>query len=148
MNQIFKNPVFSIFIFIMFLLEFVAIRANADSVYVGAWSHHFSETPGLKNSNHNLIAYEHKGYIAGYLVNSFDDEVYIVGKRFELFEYGNFKSGIYLGATYGYYGCENQTDHATTCFAAVPEISYTKYKIQPSILILGNAAAISFKIDI
>ncbi len=133
--------------------------AYADSLYTGAWSEHITGnhqenevgTLDVTNSEHNLLAYEKDSYIVGYFKNSFNNDTIVVGKRFELFELGDFKAGVYTGATYGYYSCRGMADLGAdkkVCPAIVPEISYTKYKLQPTLLMLGGAVAISLKWDI
>jgi hypothetical protein len=137
-----------------FILAIASVAAQADSLYTGAWSYHINPAESVNNETHNLLAYETHGYIVGAFKNSFSDPTVVVGKRFELFEAGNFKSGIYVGATYGYYSCtpergqvEGSRDRKV-CFAAVPEISYTKYSVQPTVMLLGNAVAFSIKWDL
>lgn len=142
----------SLIAFVVLLLSFTA---SADALYTGAWSYHIDPAPTVNNETHYLLAYEHEGYILGGFKNSFSDPTAVIGKRFELFEAGDFKGGIYLGATYGYYGCTPERGRPThpnndrqACLAAVPEISYTKYKVQPTVMLLGNAIAFSIKWDI
>jgi hypothetical protein len=119
-------------------------------LYTGAWSYHINPAEGVNNETHNLIAYETHNYIVGAFKNSFSDPTVIAGKRFELFESGDFKAGLYAGVTYGYHGCQQTEDTGkkAVCLAAVPEISYTKYSVQPTIMILGNAVAFSIKWDL
>lgn len=125
--------------------------ALADSIYLGAYSYHINKSPTVTNDNHKLLAYEKNSYVAGTYVNSFGDRAYIVGKRIKGFDIGDIKISAMVGAVYGYYSCKTgkePTENASqvVCPALVPEISYTKYDIQPSILILGNAIALSVKV--
>jgi len=141
------------------LLVLVSFSSNADSLYTGAWSEHFMgakvEEGGavlsVSNSTHNLLAYEHNNIIIGYFKNSYGTDTVVVGYKFNLLEVGDFKASVYTGVDYGYYSCGGiaaQDASHKVCLAVVPEISYTKYKLQPTILMLGGAVAFSLKWDI
>lgn len=136
------------------LIIAITASANADSLYTGGWSEHINPVM-VTNETHYLLAYEREGYIVGGFKNSFGDPTALAAKRFEsekanrfLGEY-NLKAGLYVGATYGYYGCDSGGgEKATVCAAVVPEISYTKYRIQPTFVLLGNAVAFTIKWDL
>lgn len=145
-----------VIIFIGFLIICACDYASADNLYVGAWSKHINPQ-NVTNESHDLIAYEHNGYIAGRMINSYGDETYLAGKEFvsektnEFLGKYDLSAGLYLGATYGYLSCTPGQENATgkdVCPAAIPYISYTKYRIQPTVLIMGNAIAFSFKINL
>jgi hypothetical protein len=136
-----------------------AASANADSIYTGAWSHHMGDKTertetfvvSIDNETHYLLAYERAGYVIGGFKNSFGEPTAIAGKRFQLFESGDIEAGVYIGASYGYYSCTREIDEKQTpnlCPAVVPEISYTKYRLQPTFMLLGDAFTFSLKWDI
>ncbi len=130
------------------LVIIFSFSAKADNLYTGAWSYHINSTPFITNETHHLLAYEHDRLIVGAFKNSYGDLTAVVGSRFELFEAGDFRGGIYLGITYGYRTCDNMAKgnpDRVFCPAVVPEISYTRYKLQPTVMLLGNAIALSFK---
>jgi hypothetical protein len=147
----------------VFLMLLFSSVAYCDSLYTGAWSVHFAgqyreEVNGdittwaeVSNSKHNLIAYETNSYIIGHFKNSFDESTFVVGKRFQIMENEVWNAGIYVGATYGYKGCTNvpaADAKAKVCAAIVPELVYTKYKMQPTVMLLGGALAVGIKWDI
>ncbi len=138
---------------VLFFLCFSVRQAHADSIYLGAWSDHISHQDDVKNSQHDLIAYEHNSYIVGYFKNSFNNDTALIGKRFNLFDAGDFNFGVYGGVTYGYKDCgagrpQPYGAPAVACFALVPEVSYPAYKVQPSLILIGNAIAITFKVKL
>jgi hypothetical protein len=126
---------------------------KADGVYVGGWSKHFNaekwEERGWKvNSNQNFLAVEVDGYIAGHYTNSFGDSTYLAAKYIPIYSGHDIAFGGYLGATHGYKFCDGEarmSDNDRTCGAAIPEIRYTKYQLQPSLLIMKNGVALTFK---
>lgn len=141
---------------VLFVLLLSSPLAYCDSLYTGAWSEHVAGkhqesnvgTLDVSNNEHNLLAYEKDGYIIGYFKNSYSSDSAVLGKRFVVFELKDIKAGVYAGATYGYYTCSGMADldaRKKLCPAIVPEISYTKYKFQPTILMLGGAVAVSVK---
>lgn len=128
---------------------FSACQAKAcDEVYVGAASYHVNDDRDLK-SVHALLSCEKSGYIVGAMENSHGNPTALAGKQFKLFESGYIESVVYVGLTYGYYGCDNSEDtkSRTVCPMVVPEISYTKYRVKPAVVLLGNAAALTTKIS-
>lgn len=148
MNKKRPNHLFAIAALIAaFVMIYAAGTKACDELYLGAWSYHISEERDL-NETHYLLACEKRTYIVGGMKNSHGDPTALVGKRFDLFGHGHIKSIVYVGATFGYYGCGNGDTGSsrTICPAVIPEISYTKYRVKPSILLLGNAVAISAKV--
>lgn len=147
----------------LFSIAFVILCAciqesKADSIHLGAWSYHINPVVGVNNERHDLIAYEHNSYVIAVFKNSFGDRTYGVGKEFELFEYNNIKGSVLVGLDYGYKECiaKKQTAEqykyhsrgdAQVCFLAVPSIQYTKYKLQPTISLMGDAVTLGTKWD-
>lgn len=132
------------------LLDLIQTKALADALYVGAWSKHINPSPMVNNESHNLVAVEYKSYLVTAFKNSFSHDTVAVAKRYELFQRGHFKAGIYLGASYGYKGTCEATDGPTSnervvCPLVVPDIVYTRYKTQIAVSLMGNAIAIGPK---
>lgn len=112
--------------------------SKADSLYVGSWSHHFSEATQPKhkpveqypcppqyrygcikvpepkykkiefNETHYLIGYEHSSYSIGYFKNSFGDDSVLIDKQFHVLQFDDIAVIAHIGATYGYRGCNGQ----------------------------------------
>ena len=139
---------------VLFLI--IANQSLADGLYTGAWSYHYykdeAEAAGYKiNSNQNLIAYERNSYMIGYFKNSFGYDTVIASKYFNLYDNHDIKLGLYAGINYGYRWCGNDYSHnqdAVICPHLIPEFRYTKYKLQPSILLIQYGAALTFRWDI
>jgi hypothetical protein len=134
-------------VLIFFIGVFTGFEATAcDEVYLGAVSYHINDDRDLK-STHAMLACEKGGYIVGAMENSHEDPTALVGKKFNIYSKGYIDSRIYVGATYGYYGCDNRDTGSSRsiCPMIVPEISYTKYRVEPAIVLLGNALAVTVK---
>lgn len=121
--------------------------SHADSVYVGAWSKHLDG--GDYNETHELIAVERRDWIAGTLINSFGDRTYMFGKGWDLATTEDWNFRVYAGASYGYRACDGseQGEDPKVCPAIVPELSYTKHRVQPAIMLFGGAVALSVKFE-
>jgi len=133
---------------LIFALLAAASAAEATTVYMGAWSKHLDNDHDY-NEQHDLLAVEHDRWIAGTLVNSYNDRTYLVGRGWDLAGDENWKFRLYAGASYGYRTCDGGTggDKAKVCPALVPELSLTRYRVQPAVMLFGGAAAISVKVE-
>ena len=123
-------------------------QATADTyLHTGAWSQHFSDR--TYNESHNLLAVDYKSYVVGYFENSYGEDSFIAAKRWS-WQYGNWEAGVSAGAVYGYRHClKGWTDrNRRTCPLIAPSITYTKYTVQPSLLVMGNAVAVSIRTDL
>lgn len=139
--------------YITLLLIILPPLCKADSLYTGAWSYHAWDAKYVSNYEHNLIAYEYKGIVLGEFKNSYDDDTILLVKQFEFYSENNVKFSIDVGITHGYKDCVHvegpeENDKGVSCFAAAAELSYTKYKIQPTIMVLGNATVVTIKWEI
>lgn len=124
----------------------VASKAGATTLYLGAWSKHLDG--GSYNETHDLVAVEHNRWIAGTLVNSYNDRTYIAGHGWDLAQGNDWRFRLYAGASYGYRSCEagETGDSAKVCPLLVPELTYTKYRVKPAVMLFGGAVALSLKI--
>lgn len=153
------------------LICFFCVSAHADSIYAGSWSKHFKQATKTElvadpsctdspcqttttatsqidlNESNNLIAYEHKHYVIGHMINSFNQSTIFAFKQFSVTTLGDFHLYADLGATYGYRDCHmsNNGDNAKLCPAAGVELIYEKHPIQPVILVTNKAASFSLK---
>lgn len=146
---------------LFFTLLFLSLNAMADDspkyLYTGAWSKHmggdtYMEGKRIKeyNETHNLIGIEIDGYLVSSFYNSFYTQGYLVGKKFYRDEIiKDFEFSIYVGATSGYAICMGEKEpgyeYNRWCPAVVPTIAYTRFKVEPVVLIIGNALALSVR---
>lgn len=138
----------------LFVLCFVFIeKAKAEEgkyLYLGAWSYHLNDPDrDLKNETHYLFAYKQDKVLGGVFKNSYNDWTVFVGREIFSREFGDISFKLYGGGTYGYWRCyggrEIGDSSRDLCGLLLPEFTYTKYKIQPSLAALGNAATITFR---
>ena len=129
-------------------LMFISHKANADTyLYTGAWSHHIGASRDY-NETHNLLALEHNAYMAGYFKNSQGDGSALVGVKWAKPLIYDLKASVMVGASYGYKAdCLRPEESGATkvCPMAVPAITYTGAKVQPSLSMIGNAVTFSIR---
>lgn len=124
----------------------LAAESHAETyVYTGAWSKHIASKTDY-NEAHRLVAVEHGNTIAGYFKNSFGDDSFFAGSTYSR-QWGYFEGTLMVGAMYGYKGCKGQQEQERkmVCPMAAPAVSYTKYEAEPTLIVLGNAVAISVR---
>jgi len=127
----------------------------ADGIYTGMWSWH---TPAYKqeaashgnviNGNHHLIAVETDGWILGEYENSFSVESQLFAKRFPLLTASHWQLSVIGGAVHGYYYCEGEAwnnKEKKTCPAAIPELRYTRFKLQPAVMVFAGGVAVALR---
>ena len=134
---------------LLFILLLIPSICFSDNLYMGAWSKHFSNNEET-NETHNLLGYEKNNYFALYFKNSFKVDSGFVGKRFNKQITENINVYAMTGLVYGYSDCLRGGDEGSkkVCPFIAPGIKYTKYKIEPNLILFGNAVALSFSIDI
>lgn len=146
---------------LLILLAASALAGADGYAYLGAWSQH-PNSKGNVNESHNLLAYELKGVSVGTFVNSFGDRSYIATIEAASVTMGDFEARALVGVVYGYRECGKSQPEPSRheygpmpavkegpklyCPAVIPEISYTGYRIQPSLILLGPAPALTFKV--
>ncbi len=129
----------------------VAYAQNAKAetyLYAGAWSDHpFSDED--YNESHRLAAIEYSSVVAGYFRNSYGEDSFITGYRFKR-SVGHWEGSLLVGATWGYRHCfKGYADRDKRfCPVAVPMVAYTKYRLQPGVMILGNAVAVTARVEL
>jgi len=121
--------------------------ASGAYLHTGAWSKHFSDD--AYNESHSLLAVEYRSYMAGYFKNSYGEDSVFAAKRWS-WSRGNWEAGIAVGAVYGYRHCfKGWADRSRrVCPLVSPSLTYTKYAIQPSVLFMGNAVALSVRTNL
>lgn len=134
----------------LFWLFFHAMPVKADYVYLGGWTKHFDGVPAT-NESHNMAIYERGRWIGGYYRNSYGDDTGIIGYKFHREIGENWEASIAVGASYGYRACmERESSKAPKrlCPAFMPEIVYTRYRIQPSFVFLGDGVGVAIRIKL
>ena len=146
MNRLTKNALWLLLSFVLLCAALSASNAEAETkVYVGAWSIHLV-TDGDYNESHDLLAIEHNGWIAGRFVNSYSRESWFAGKTWE-WGADNFRYGVMAGAVRGYTTCYGDDNSNTNiCPLVTPFASYKIGRVEPTVLLLGEALAVSLKI--
>jgi hypothetical protein len=121
-------------------------NARAETnIYAGAWSKHLI-TDGEYTSSHDLFAVEHKRIFAARFRNSYGRESYALGRTWT-WSKGDVEAKVVLGAVRGYRGFYGDYDDKTRVLPlVVPMVSYTKYRVQPTVLLMGEALAVSIRV--
>ena len=127
------------------LLLCVSASVSANGVYLGAVSQHFN-MKNVTNQTHVLVIFEYERYLAGGFTNSFGGLTVLVAKDYKR-HYKDFTYGAMLGAAHGY-NCKR----FGLCYKSVvpvlaPYVSYSKYRIQPTLAIFGGAAFLTVKVE-
>ena len=122
--------------------------AQAETaVWAGAWSAHpFSDDN--YTSSHDLFAIESHGALAARYRNSYGREAYALalGKSWH---YGDLRLSGYVGATTGYTKCWGHDDSSgNVCPMAVAAAHYTRYPVQPGVLLFGEALALTVRVGL
>lgn len=140
----------TILIFMWVLIFGLPNNCRADSIYLGAYSVHVVESPYVNNSQHDLLAYEHNGWVVGTFRNSYDTRSEFVARRFDVVEWGYWELRANTGFVYGYNTCEigkvvTSTDRKW-CPIITPELQYTQFRVRPTLVMLGKALAVTVNI--
>lgn len=122
--------------------------AKAEAmVYAGAWSEHLIQGEDL-NEHHDLVGIERDGWFAGRFINSHFRETLAVAYHWTR-QRGDVEYGAFLGAMYGYTRCIGEDGTGKdVCPLVVPTAAYTKHRIQPVIMLMGDALAIGFRVGL
>lgn len=93
-------------IFLVALLFCLSTPCWADTLYLGAKSHHFDPVgDGITRESHALIIYENDdGWMGGYWRNSFNKDTYAIGYHHKFWRNEEFKAsfGVKGGFATGY----------------------------------------------
>lgn len=95
-------PYLIVSLFIIVLAVWASHAKAETYLYAGAWSKHFGDKE--YNEEHKLIAIEHENVIAGYFVNSYNEDSFALAYNFRR-SYGDLDAGIMAGAVFGYRHC-------------------------------------------
>ena len=150
MNNLIQSAAWLLLFFVLLGAALYASNAQAEtSIHAGALSYHV--VTGHKvdyNSNHKLLAVEHNGFLVGRFSNSYDRTTAIAAYGWSK-QWGNWRGAVYVGAVRGYRSCfGDDGDKAVICPVALPSLHHTKYRVQPGVLVLGEAVALTVRIKL
>src|SRR5690554_416747 len=133
---------------ITFLL-FVPLAQADVSLQLGAWSYHLMTGDDYDyTSSHDLVGIEYKKVMATTFRNSYGRRTYSLSGEVFSFKQGDWVGSVHVGIMRGYRKCYGDDGSNTNvCPLIVPRLSYAKYKVQPTILLMGEAVAGSIRIE-
>lgn len=131
------------------LILFTSVTVKSEeypSVYALGYSKHLVE--GDYNETHNYFAVEWHNFHVGTFNNSYNNQSYIVSYNLEIWENSNFTVGGLSGFVHGYHKDKVNIPMIKGMMPViVPYVKYTKYKVKPTVGLLGQAVFITFEID-
>ena len=136
---------FAVYILVAFVWS---QNAKAETnVFVGAWSKHIGS--GDYNERHDLVAVEHNNVVAGYFRNSYNEDSFALAYDID-YSYGPLRAGVMAGAVYGYRHCLKgwADSDRKTCPMIAPYASFDMGPVSPTVLLLGNALAVTFRVEL
>ena len=150
MNTLAKNAAWLLLSFVILGAALSISNAEAEtSIHAGGLSYHVAT--GYKNdynNNHNLLAVEHNGLLIGRFSNSYKRTTAIAAYGWSK-QWGNWRGAVYVGAVRGYRSCYgDEGGKAVVCPVAFPSLHYTKYRVQPGVLVLGEAVALTVRVTL
>lgn len=137
---------------ILFCVLFVVFTAcsftpakAASYVYVGGFSHHFSD--GDHNETHDYFGLRVDGYTVGTFNNSYNQRTYLATYYVKALEWNYIELGTQLGITYGYTKCYGHVpgESAKVCGLAIPEFTYKRFRWQPSVGVTHKVLTLTFR---
>ena len=148
MKTLTKNALWILLSFVILGAVMEASNAEAEtSIHAGGLSYHVAT--GHKadyNSNHKLLAVEHNGFLVGRFSNSYDRTTAIAAYGWSK-QWGNWRGAVYVGLVRGYRSCfGDDGDKVVVCPVALPSLHYTKYRVQPGVLVMGEAIALTVRV--
>jgi len=117
------------------------------AIHLGGYSYHVATGHKVDyNDWHQLAAVEYGPYMAGHFKNSYGRDTTIAAYGWSK-QWGDFRGSIHVGAMHGYrscYGDEGET--ARICPVAFPALYWTKYRVQPGVIVFGEAVAATVRV--
>lgn len=139
-------------VFIMIIILCLGGYAQADggediNLYMGAWSKHLITNDDY-TSSHDLVGIQYGQYFAGRFRNSYGRTSYALAHGVFKHKVGDWEGQVLIGVVRGYRRCfSDDGDKAVVCPLVVPMVSYTKYAVQPTLLLMGEALALSVRVE-
>lgn len=122
--------------------------AHAETyLYAGAWSKHLEHSEIDYNESHNLLAVEHRQIVVGGFRNSWGRDSWFAAYRWTWTPLEHVEASVLAGGVYGYSHCWKGEDGGgrKICPMLSPGITYTRWRVQPSVLLLGNAVGVTVR---
>lgn len=150
-----KKAVFLILMLIP-VIGFSSEGDNRKAFHFGGWSYHFYERDlpkrkSINNETHNIKLIEWNRFYIGEFINSFGNKTYLASYFFykhSLFNNDHLRLRVFGGLTHGYTKCYGHgSSSENVCPVVAPQVTYTKYKLEPSFTFFGNAGIVSFSIS-
>ena len=121
--------------------------ARADSIIVGGWSTHIASPDSQYNQDHRLIGYDSEEWLFASFKNSYDRDSFAIMKGWHK-RTSLFRLSLYGGGVYGYRSCYgDEGEDGRLCPLIVPAVSYTRYKLQPAVFLMGEALVASVRYE-
>lgn len=116
------------------------------SVYTGSLTYHFDRTNDRNETNATLIARK-DNVILGYFKNSYYKDTLMAGNVYAI-EGGDWEVAATVGAVIGYY--QNQSILPcidNTCALVAPMVTYTGWKVKPTVIYGGTFVTLAVRYD-
>lgn len=125
----------------------LATEAQSEvALHGGGWSTHLL-TDNDYTSSHDLIGVEAGPVLVATFRNSYGRRSYLAGYGWDK-QWGDVRGSVHLGAVHGYRSCYgDRGDKAQLCPAIVPALHYTRYRVQPGVVLFGEALAITVRVS-
>jgi len=133
------------------ILVMIPWAAQAETyLHTGAWSHHVATNEDY-NETHNLAALEHDQLMAGYFKNSYGDDSFMAAYRFKEPVTPHIELSLLAGASYWYRGdclTQDASEPKSVCPLVAPAVTYTEHRVEPSVMVMGNALVLSVRFQL
>ena len=135
---------------LVLLAAIYSANAKADiALHAGGWSYHVATGHKVDyTSSHDLIGLEVGPALVATFRNSHGRRSYLTGYGF-IKDWGHWRGSVYVGAVHGYRSCYGDDgDKARICPMAFPSLHYTRYRVQPGVLVFGEAVALTVRVGL
>jgi hypothetical protein len=124
-------------------------NANALSLHTGGYSYHVDTGHKYDYTDwHRLAAVEYGSVMAGYFRNSYNRDSFVVGYGWSK-QWGHWRGAVHVGAVYGYRSCYGDDGRSgRICPVAFPSLYWTRYRVQPGVILFGEALALTVRIEL
>ncbi|ASV44534.1 hypothetical protein PBI_SCTP2_519 [Salicola phage SCTP-2] len=119
--------------------SWVEDKKETFNLSLGAWSKHVLSND-ISNETHNMIAVQKSRIMGGYFKNSHGNDTFFINyyREFEITK--NIEPFVTFGLMYGYTECFGEDNSSKdVCPMGVIGVSYTKFRIEPTLYLLGDA---------
>lgn len=130
---------------LLLLIMQLTVSAESLALYGGGYSTHLIDSnPNISNESHDLIAVQYDTVITGRFNNSYGRESYFVAYEWN---WRPFKEMPYVqtftwaGLVNGYTSCsfDGGSGNSRLCAMAVAGARYTRWRIEPTAALIGEA---------